>query len=118
MPTIADAAAAALTAQQGAARAARLTDAARERLSVVLAPPAGVTPIDVAALSVAAVDDTEQLVVFTDGSTYLAVTRDDTVALVGRDGEDWTRLADVTDLPALGAALAAQTPTTTGGEPT
>ena len=134
MPFLTQAANAAATAEQDARAAAGkaaascsaagdtasgdLLAAAKARITVVLGDDASV-------LLAEDVNVRARLVVVSDAVTTLAVTAaDDPAAQVwlvrddGTDGEhEWTRLAQVTSLTSLAAALAAQTPTTTGGEP-
>lgn len=129
MPFLSKVAADALTAQQqadaeakaaadaaAAAEAAKhdhdtLVAAARGRLTAILGHDA-----DADVLTEAAVDTAERLVVLTDGVVDLAVTPagdDDATVWLVRNDNGWTRIAQLTCLADLGAALA----TTTGGEP-
>jgi hypothetical protein len=130
----ANAAAAAVTAADAAAgkaasscakptktATADLLAAAKARIGVVLGD-------DASALLAEDVNVPARLVVVSDAVTTLAVTAADDPAaqvwLVRDDspdptaGHEWTRLAQVTSLTSLAAALAAQAPTTTeGGDP-
>jgi hypothetical protein len=101
MSALTDAAAAALEASRRQAKTADLVGTARATLARVLGPS-----VDVAGLRVADTDAASLLAVLTDGVVTVAVTVDDTVALVRRDGAEWTRLADVASLAELGEALA------------
>lgn len=130
----ANAAAAAVTAADAAAAKAAnscakgsktaeadLLAAGKARVGVVLGD-------DASALLAEDVNVPARLVVVSDAVTTLAVTAADDVAaqvwLVRDDspdpgaGHEWTRLAQVTSLTTLAAALVAQAPTTTeGGDP-
>lgn len=117
--TAAAAAAAASCASGADTASADLLAAAKARITVVLGD-------DASALLAEDVNIAARLVVVSDAVTTLAVTAaDDPAAQVwlvrddGTDGtHDWTRLAQVTSLTALAAALTAQAPTTTeGGAP-
>lgn len=87
-------------------RQTRVDEAQQHLLSTVLADPVDPAKpaVDPKTLTVAHEDHEVGMFVFTDGDVHLAVRGEEVTLVEDRDG--WTRIATVSTLSDLGAALA------------